>query len=419
MRGLHTVYGYASLIGANSQNTIRLRNELVFLNNEIEKTNKRLVKVVRQRAFYQAKQAAKCAVLSAILMAASQKTNADSNIRFSLEPSNNGGVNEWKRAMKAIVRIPGGIPSFIRIKLWSILGDIYIKSAGFNWEQIRCNTLSEKVQPDDGKIHSQILKDISRTGWCEFDDEKKLKQVLLGYARYNKIIGYCQGFNVIAALILQVVEYRTDIALKVMIFLIEHVLPRGYFDQTLGALSVDMIVMRDLMLQRLPATTQHLEELQKSSNIGYEPPLSNIFSMHWFLTLFTTCLPRNCVMRVWDALMLNGSEILMRTAIVLWSKISREILNTPNVDAFYTLMKNLCKNLVDMDEDEQDHLINIVYNMAEFPYPGLAELREKHTWNIQPLSTTLEPFQKTFNNISYEEFSEIKMICTPCTFEIV
>jgi hypothetical protein len=28
--------------------------------------------------------------------------------------------------------------------------------------------------------------------------------------------------------------------------------------------------------------------------------------------------------------------------------------------------------------------------MCPFPYPGLAELRERYTWNIQPFSTTLK-----------------------------
>ncbi|KHJ98370.1 hypothetical protein OESDEN_01638, partial [Oesophagostomum dentatum] len=87
------------------------------------------------------------------------------------------------------------------------------------------------------------------------------------HRRYNKEVGYCQGFNIIAALILQVVDYRADIALKVMIFLIEHVLPRGYFDQSLQALSVDMTVMKDLMLQRVPVTFQHLENLKRSSGL--------------------------------------------------------------------------------------------------------------------------------------------------------
>lgn len=42
-----------------------------------------------------------------------------------------------------------------------------------------------------------------------------LKRVLLAYARWNKTVGYCQGFNVLAALILKVTEGNEGDALKV------------------------------------------------------------------------------------------------------------------------------------------------------------------------------------------------------------
>ena len=48
------------------------------------------------------------------------------------------------------------------------------------------------------------LKDLHRTGcslFCGIDAEANqlmLKRVLLGYARWNKTIGYCQGFNMLA-----------------------------------------------------------------------------------------------------------------------------------------------------------------------------------------------------------------------------
>lgn len=99
-----------------------------------------------------------------------------------------------------------------------------------------------------------------------------------------------------------------------MIFLIEQVLPRGYFDQSLRALSVDMAVLKELMKERLPRTVAHLENLRANSGekdefvdcmnrflVGneYEPGLTNVFSMHWFLTLFATCLPRNTVSIHW------------------------------------------------------------------------------------------------------------------------
>ena len=64
-------------------------------------------------------------------------------------------------------------------------------------------------------------KDLHRTGCGWFfehdtaEDRASLKRVLLAYARWNKQIGYCQGFNVIAALILQVMEGNEEHALKV------------------------------------------------------------------------------------------------------------------------------------------------------------------------------------------------------------
>lgn len=42
-----------------------------------------------------------------------------------------------------------------------------------------------------------------------------LKRVLLAYARWNKAVGYCQGFNVLAALILLVTQGDESDALKV------------------------------------------------------------------------------------------------------------------------------------------------------------------------------------------------------------
>lgn len=44
-----------------------------------------------------------------------------------------------------------------------------------------------------------------------------LKRVLLAYARWNKNVGYCQGFNILAALILEVVDGNEGDALKVSV----------------------------------------------------------------------------------------------------------------------------------------------------------------------------------------------------------
>ena len=54
---------------------------------------------------------------------------------------------------------------------------------------------------------------------------------------------------------------------------------------------------------------------------SYEPPLTNVFTMQWFLTLFSTCLPRETVLRVWDLILLEGNEVLLRTALAIWTQL--------------------------------------------------------------------------------------------------
>ena len=54
------------------------------------------------------------------------------------------------------------------------------------------------------------------------------------------------------------------------------------------------------------------------SAANYEPPLTNVFTMQWFLTLFSTCLPKDTVLRVWDLILLEGNEVLLRTALAIW-----------------------------------------------------------------------------------------------------
>lgn len=72
----------------------------------------------------------------------------------------------------------------------------------------------------------------------------------------------------LAAIILEVMEKAESDALKVMIFMIEGILPENYFSSNLRGLSVDMAVFRDLMKLRLPKLSKHLDDLQNDANDG-------------------------------------------------------------------------------------------------------------------------------------------------------
>lgn len=51
-----------------------------------------------------------------------------------------------------------------------------------------------------------------------------------------------------------------------MIYLVEAVLPEGYFADDLRGLSADMAAFRDLLRLRLPRLAQHMDHLQRISD---------------------------------------------------------------------------------------------------------------------------------------------------------
>ncbi|XP_061323834.1 TBC1 domain family member 30 isoform X4 [Pezoporus flaviventris] len=325
----------------------------------------------------------------------------DTKLKFTLEPSlGQNGFQQWHDALKAVARLPTGIPKEWRRKVWLTLADQYLHSIAIDWDKTMRFTFNERSNPDDDSMGIQIVKDLHRTGCSSYcgqeaeQDRVVLKRVLLAYARWNKSVGYCQGFNILAALILEVMEGNEGDALKIMIYLIDKVLPDSYFVNNLRALSVDMAVFRDLLRMKLPELSQHLDTLQRAANResggGYEPPLTNVFTMQWFLTLFATCLPNHTVLKIWDSVFFEGSEIILRVALAIWAKLGEQIECCETADEFYSTMGKLTQEMLEDSLIDSNELMQTVYTMAQFPFPQLAELREKYTYNITPFPATVK-----------------------------
>ncbi|XP_030301148.1 TBC1 domain family member 30 isoform X2 [Calypte anna] len=325
----------------------------------------------------------------------------DTKLKFTLEPSlGQNGFQQWHDALKAVARLPTGIPKEWRRKVWLTLADQYLHSIAIDWDKTMRFTFNERSNPDDDSMGIQIVKDLHRTGCSSYcgqeaeQDRVVLKRVLLAYARWNKSVGYCQGFNILAALILEVMEGNEGDALKIMIYLIDKVLPDSYFVNNLRALSVDMAVFRDLLRMKLPELSQHLDTLQRAANResggGYEPPLTNVFTMQWFLTLFATCLPNHTVLKIWDSVFFEGSEIILRVALAIWAKLGEQIECCETADEFYSTMGKLTQEMLEDNLIDSNELMQTVYTMAQFPFPQLSELREKYTYNITPFPAAVK-----------------------------
>lgn len=144
--------------------------------------------------------------------------------------------------------------------------------------------------------------------------QKPLYNVLLAFSNTNPTIGYCQGLNYIAGLILLVTkdEDSTFWLLKV---LAEQILP-DYYTPSMPGLLTDIKVLSELIKQEVPSVARHVEKLQL--------PWALVCSK-WFICLFSEVLPTETVLRVWDCLFSEGSKILLRVAIA-FVKMSQERL---------------------------------------------------------------------------------------------
>ncbi|KAK6634767.1 hypothetical protein RUM44_000014 [Polyplax serrata] len=330
------------------------------------------------------------------LTSGSKASGENTKMKFSLSPGVETGFSQWLDAMKMVVQLPGGMPAEFRMKLWLQLSEKHLNDHNIDWEKAEAIIFNEWTNPDDEELGVQIVKDLHRTGCSLFCGEQEhnqalLKRVLLAYARWNKNVGYCQGFNMLAALILQVMNKEEKNAVKVMIYLIEGVLPESYFANNLRGLSVDMAVFRDLLRLRLPKLSKHLEALQHdpTSGTNYEPPLTNVFTMQWFLTLFSNCLPQQTVLRVWDLVFLYGNEVLLRTALAIWGILQDRVITAGSADEFYSIMGVVTREMLEFGLMDANNLIKMIAMVDPFT-TELQDLRDKYLYNISPWSQSVQ-----------------------------
>ncbi|VDO13662.1 unnamed protein product [Rodentolepis nana] len=318
---------------------------------------------------------------------------------------------EWREAMRSMARLPEGIPNQFRRKIWLILATHQLNSQHINWPRLvqtvfAPRSLAQGASEAEESLGRQIEKDLHRTGFCSFfgqskADREALKRVLTAYARWNRRVGYCQGFNILASLILTVMERDEEDALKVMICLVDYILPESYFARNLQALTVDVTVFRDLLAFCQPNLAAHLQRLQKeaailaieSMNYGsdsatskkpkseFEPPLTDLYAIQWFLTLFSTTLPMSTVLRIWDAVLLEGSEVGLRAGLVVMEILSdRDLMQLTSADKFYSSMTQWLEEIAEGNSNVSTaEFIRLMYEIAPLPWPRLENLRRQYT----------------------------------------
>ncbi|XP_042168698.1 TBC1 domain family member 30-like [Oncorhynchus tshawytscha] len=98
-------------------------------------------------------------IITACLQAVSQKRRVDTRLKFTIEPSlGKNGFQQWYDALKAVVRLPTGIPKEWRKRVWLTLADQYLHSISIDWDKTLRFAFNERSNPDDDSLGIQIVK---------------------------------------------------------------------------------------------------------------------------------------------------------------------------------------------------------------------------------------------------------------------
>lgn len=197
----------------------------------------------------------------------------------------------------------GTIPDAHRWEAWrAVLGSSTLN----HLPDFYCQLVSAGA---DGEWARQIKLDVPRTfaGMAAFDEEQhqRLFRILCAYTSLNPEVGYCQGMNSIAGLILFVAgaDKLEEEVFWLFASLMDEGRLRDLYALGFPALQRYICSLDALMSELEPELHEHLlaQDMQPA-----------MYLHHWFLTLFVDGLPLPTVLAFWDVIICCGVESLIK-----------------------------------------------------------------------------------------------------------
>ncbi|KAJ6338718.1 hypothetical protein OIU76_008223 [Salix suchowensis] len=218
-----------------------------------------------------------------------------------------------------------------------------------------CASLKSLVQDmlsEDIELGWDLPRTFPGHPWLDTQEgHAALRRVLVAYSFRDSDVGYCQGLNYVAALLLLVMKTEED-AFWMLAVLLENVLANDCYTNNLSGCHVEQRVFQDLLVKKCPRIAVHLEELEFDVSL---------VATEWFLCLFSKSLPSETTLRVWDVLFYEGAKVLFHVALAifkvpmlsqwaLYAMKEEELLLAHHVGDVINILQKTTHHLFDPDE---------------------------------------------------------------------
>jgi len=249
---------------------------------------------------------------------------------------------EWSKDESKTDRIKGltrlGIPALRRPPLWFDLSG----SASL-LKQLPTYYEDNLKHLDESKCIKDIDRDINRTFvshpyFRDVEGQQTLRRCLLVYSLRRPEIGYCQSMNYIVGILL--LFYSERDAFIMLTTILENILPKDYYSQNMIGAQVDCLVFKKLLKRKLNKVYKHL--------LSFEIDV-NVVSLPWFVCLYSTSLPIESIMRVWDSIFKEGDKILFRVALAIFKLHTDRILELNDMHGLIKYIGEMSLEMFDID----------------------------------------------------------------------
>lgn len=283
-------------------------------------------------------------------------------------------------------RVRRGIPPVYRWEVWKAMlrVDTTTLVPAYHGLCTRRHRWSASIEQDVGRTFQEIR---------QFTQEHRqmLQRVLNAYAAHNPKIGYCQGMNYVAGLLLIVSGMKEDESFAVLATLMDdpHFALSGFYRSGVPLLRRYLRVCEKLVADLVPDLREHFikEDIQPAT-----------YMHQWFLTLFINCFPISMVLIIWDVIVCDGLPVILRIAVSILQVLKDSLLrmDLEHVIKFFKMMKTYEDQGGDLNAFKIGQLlmkhtdqVYIPRRMLEFLRDDLPDYDEgnhdaEETWQLEP-----------------------------------
>ncbi|CAI2379223.1 unnamed protein product [Moneuplotes crassus] len=279
-----------------------------------------------------------------------------------------------KDQMAKLIFKNGGFPKAYRPQLWTLAsGSERLKRNNFGYYSIQPHDEDERKSNDDNPeltekqdntsdddicrplldsypempspYKDQIMVDLNRTfiennGSIDSKDfNKKLFRILLSYSKRNSNVGYCQGMNYLAGMVVRVI-HNEETAFWTLCSLFENILPLDYF-----CLMTEILVDQKVLMMLIQKKQKKLFKHLKSHGVDFP-----IITFQWFVCCLSCTLDQEVAETVWDLLFLQGTSAIFWASLAILDIMSPDLLKQTEFNDMYTTMDTKPKEMINEPE---------------------------------------------------------------------